>query len=406
MSKQELAISSDIALYNQLKYDGIVSRLNSYVPAQPESGYGPNQLITFQLPMESLDLRNHSFQFTVTASAPGSTYACFNSDIRSVIRRITVAFGSKVVLDIQEQNLLFNMLNYLNDPQWYDYNGKITNATGDQPSREALFTNPNYVYAVQLYNLKSELLAQVLPLQKLSLQMYINIYLAPASECILTDSPNPTYTLNNCQFHYSSLVMSNSWESLWNSKIPDGIAFNYTNFENTFDTSILPSGITRASKTLNFRYTSLNGIIFVMRPSANVSSLTAVDKLNRFDFNSLNVCQVRIGSFTQPSDNTANLSDRLTMVYEQFGITSKAPIKLASNFGSTSFVGCVNFSRHPYSSQTNNASINGINTSISSALILDLGFSTPLPAAYTLEVFAMSECSVIFTPNGSVVWEV
>lgn len=405
MQNKETAISSDIALYDLLKYDGIISRLNTYVPASPESGYQPNQLITFAMPQEAIDFRNSSFQFTVSASAPGSTYAYFNSDIRSIIRRMTVSFGSKIVLDIQNQNLLFNITNELKDPLWASYNGLILNGTGSQVQRQADFTNANRVYSVQLYNMNSELLSQVLPLQKLSMNMYVNIYLAAANECITTDSVNPTFTVNNCQFHYSSLVMSQTWENLWDAKIPKSIAYNYITYENAFDTSLLANGISRASKTLNYRYTSLNGIIFVMRPSANINSLTAVDKLNRYDFNNLNLCQVRIGGYTQPSDNTANLSDRLTMVCEMFGLSTKNPLAGALNFGSTSFVGAVNLARHPYSSQTNNSSINGINTSISSALILDLGFSAPLSQAYTLDIYAVAENSIVFTTNGSLVWE-
>jgi hypothetical protein len=401
---QETGIPNDLNLYNVLKYDGVISRINSYQPANPQNGYAPGQLLTFQMPMEFLDFRNGSFQFTLTNTAPGSTYAYFNRDIRSIFKRITLSFGSKVIYDCQNQNLLYNIMDLLKDPQWKEYNGKVLNSTGSQAERTADFNNPNRVYAVQLYDLRQELLSHALPLQKLNVQLYINIYLAPVNECITTDSLTPNYTLNNAQFHISSLIASPGWNSLYDSRISMGIPYSYINFENQYDSSILTAGTTRASKSLNFRYSSLTGIIAVMRPSANIQNLTAVDKLNNFPPLNLNTCQLRIGSFVQPTDDLANLADRFSMLCELFGKSTQIPMDAALLWDTSTFIIAQNLSKHPFSQSGNNIDTNGINTSISNNMILDLSFSVPLPANYTLDVFAMSECSVVFQQNGGIIW--
>lgn len=404
-SQIETGIPSDLALYNTLKYDGVISRVNSYQPASPQSNYQAGQLITFQMPLEFLDFRNMSWQFTIQGSVTGGTFARFNSDIRSIIKRMTIVFGSKVVYDCQHQNLLFNITNQIKDVNWAAGPGTILNGTGSTTQRNADFTNPNRVYAVQLYNQRAELLSSALPLQKLNMQMYINLYLAPANECVETDGTNPNYIVNNNQLHISSLIPSSGWEQRFASRIPQGISFNYLNFENAFDTSILGVGVSRASKTLNFRYTSLTGIIFVMRPSAGLQNPATLNKLSEYDFNNLNSCSIRLGSFQQPTDQDTNYADRYTMAVELFGKSTQLPLALAQNFNTTNFVGAVNLAKHPFEEMNSSNSVNGVNTSISSALILDMSFSSPLSQNYTLDVYAMSECSVIWQPNGSIIWE-
>ncbi len=398
-------LPDSLSLYDVSSYGGIKQRVNSYAPAQPQSNYLPGQIITFQLPQESLDLRNSSWQFSLNCTAPGSTYAYFNKDIRSIIGRMTISLGSKIIQDTQNAGLLFNIMDQLKETTWANSAGKLLYGTGDQVSRQADFTNINRYYCVQLYNLNSELLSFLLPLNKLNVQLYINIYLAPVQNCITTDSLAPTYVVNENQFHVASLQTTQEWEQLWAIKIPGGVAFNYLNYENTFDSSLLVTGISRASKTLNFRYSSLVGLIFVMRPLANINSLTAVDKLSRYDYNNLSGLQVRIGSYVSPTDLTTNFGDRYTMLMEMFGYSTKVAYAASENFNTTNFIGGINLSRHPYQTMDASTSINGVDTSVNSAIIMDMTFSAPLAANYSIDIYGLSECSLVFLPSGNINWE-
>lgn len=406
-SEAKTLLPDNLAIYDMNSYGGVVSRKSGYVPAQPQSGYQPGNKIMFSLPMEFMDLRKATFQFTVQGTpGAGATYTRFNVDMRSVINRIIIQFGSRTVYDCQGQNLLFNITNNTHLSTWASTSGVITNGTGSTVQRNADFLNANRVYAVELYNLpNSELLSYPLPLHKLGSQVYVTLYLADPSTCIESDGTAPTYVLNNCQWHYDSLTPSEGWNSMYNDQIPRGVAYNYLNFEQMFDSSILTAGTTQASKTLTFRYSSFLGIIAVMRPLASINSLTANNKLSTFNLNSLNVAQLRIGTFTQPIDQARSPADLYLMFCQLFNKSAYDPLAAAVNFDSSNFVLAINLAKHPHQKIDQNTSISGINTSISNSLILDLGFSTPLPANYTLEVYGISECSVIFQPNGSITWE-
>lgn len=404
MSKS-LGIPQNLSLQQQVELSGVLSRINSYVPSTSQSSFSPGQQITFQISNDFLDFRNHSFQFTVNASKVGGTYGRFNKDIRSIIKRMTISFGSKIVLDINNQNLLFNMLNNLKDLNWPEYQGKILNGAGDTTSRNTDFTDTARTYAVQLYSMKEELLSKVLPLQKLGLSLFINLYLADPSECIETDGSSATYTVSNCQLHIAALVASQEWDNLYMSKIPQGIKYCFRNYENQFDSSLLSAGISRASKTLNFRYSSLTGIIMVMRPSANINNLAANDKLCAYDFNNLNRFNVRIGSYVCPTDDLTNYSDKYAALCELFGISTTQTIFAGLNWSTNNFMICQNLSKHPYYQNQENCLTNGVNTSVSSAMIVDMGFSAPLAQNYSLDIFAISENAVVFQSNGGIIWE-
>ena len=403
MSKS-YGIPESISLSQTTELSGIISRLNTYVSANPENNYYPNQQITIQLPNDYIDLKNHSLQFTVATNVTGGTYGRFNKDIRSIFKRITVSFGSKIIIDVSNQNLLYNILNDCKDNHWADTAGKILNGAGDATSRGTDFTNSSRVYAVQLYSFKEDLLSKAIPFQKLSVPMYINIYLAAADECIETDGTNPSYIVNNVQLHYSALTPDEGWNQMYNQKVSNGISICFRNYENSYFSSLLLAGSTRSSATLNFRSSSLLGLVMVMRLASSIQAPAINDKLNRYDFNSLSQFSVRIGSFQQPLNQLVNYADMYSMFVETFGLSTQAPLAAAVNWNTTNFVACVNLSRHPFMQNRDCILTNGIDTSISSAIIADFQFAAPLAANYVLDVFAVSENQIVLNSSGGITW--
>ena len=203
----KIGLPESLALSEVYKYGGIRSRINNYFSAIPESNYTPGQTIMLQCPMELVDFRSHSLEFTVTGTpGTGATFTRFNKDIRSIIQRMVIKFGGKVVYDCQNQNLLFNLFDGTYDFNWEDSCGLIALGTGDATQRNADFINPNRIYSVQLYGLTPEFLNKVLPLQKLQVQLTIELTLAAPNVCIECDGTNPSYQVNNVRFHYASLV--------------------------------------------------------------------------------------------------------------------------------------------------------------------------------------------------------
>lgn len=401
----KIGLPESLALSEVYKYGGIRSRINNYFSAIPESNYTPGQTIMLQCPMELVDFRSHSLEFTVTGTpGTGATFTRFNKDIRSIFQRMVIKFGGKVVYDCQNQNLLFNLLDGTYDFNWEDSCGLIALGTGDATQRNADFLNPNRVYSVQLYGLGPEFLNKILPLQKLQVQLTIELTLANPNVCIECDGTDPKYQVNNVRMHYASLVPDDNWNSLYNNKVASGINYNFISFDNFTTSTLLPAGVQNASAVLTYRYTSLIGLIAVMRPSANIYNLATLNKLNTFDFNNLSDAQVRIGGYVQPQDVSRNVPDCLQMYCELFNLSMRSAFISSTDFGSTSFVLAIPLSKHPREWNDSQGSIQGINTSIANNIVFDMKFNVPIPANTTVDFFALSEQSVIFNANGSISW--
>lgn len=402
---KKIGLPEALAVNEIYKFGGVKSRINNYFSAIPESNYTPGQIIKLQYPMELIDSRSHSLEFTITGTpATGATYTRFNKDIRSIISRMVIKFGGKSVYDTTNQNLLFNIIDGTYDYNWEDTAGLIALGTGNAAQRNADFINPNRIYSVQLYGLSQEFLNKVLPLNKLQVQMTVELTLADPSVCIETDGTNPSYTVNNVRMHYASLVPDDNWNNMYNNKVSAGINYNYLSFENFTTSTLLPAGTQSSSAILTFRYTSLIAIILVMRPTANINNLASNDKLNTFDYNNLGVAQVKIGGYNQPQDRQRNVPDSLQMYCETFNLSMRSAFISATNFGSTSYVLCIPLSKHPREWNDSYGSISGINTSIANNIVFDLQFNTPLAANMTVDFYALSEQSVIFNANGSISW--
>ena len=417
-------LPDDLALGDIMSYGGVLSRVNTYAPAIPQGPYIAGQQIQVQLPMEMIDFRNHALEFTIqgsqTGTAPTANTLAFNSDIRSIFKRITIQFGSQIVYDCIDQNVLYNILDLKNESTWASTVGKLNYGTGTLAQRSATFLSSTS-YAVQLYSLDSELLRKVLPLQKLGVQGIITLYLANANECIEYQGGDGTtvvgFTVNNVQFHYSSMNPSPAWDALYNDRMKSkgSAAWNYVNYENQFFTSTFNSGLVQASQALSFRYSSLLGLIAVFRPAANLNSYTAQNKMNNFEYPSIANAQLRIGSYVQPINSTTSVQDLYTMFIETFGMSIKFPSAASVGFSLTNgqvsqsspgtFVLAINTSKHPFEEVDSNNSINGINTAIANNLVLDLQFSVALPVTYQMDIFAISEQSLLFNANGSITYQ-
>ncbi len=389
----------------EIELSGVIGKQNNYIGAQPTGGYTQNQMISIPLAVELLDMRSATLQFTIAGTlGGGATFGRFNKDIRSIFSRIVFRFGSKIVCDIQNAGLLNNIMDQFTDFNWMPYAGALTTGTGDTVQRNADFLNPNKVYAVQLYQLREEFFNTFIPFKKLGVQGFIDIYLAQNNDVIESDGTGCSYTVNNVQFHVASLTLSDEWNDLYNKTIPRGISYTYITYQNLYDSSLLPAGTTKASKILPFKFSSFLGIIAVMQDQT--TGQTVLNKLNKFNFNNLNFAQLRIGTNNFPQDTQRSASDLYSMACDTVGKSYKAPLALGQNFDSTNFILCIPVGRQLKELEMDDKRVSycGINTSIGSSMVLDLGFSTPLASNQTLQIFAMIENTVQYQANGSVVY--
>lgn len=400
------AMPESLSLDSEVELSGIVSRVQSYVQAQPSSGYTSSQIITIPLPMETLQLQSATVQFTIagTPSTTG-TFTRFNKDIRSIFNRVVARIGSKIVYDSMNSNLLYNILTGAFPTAWATSTGAQTTGTGSAVQRNADFLNANKVYAVQLYTSQESFFYNLFPLMYLGAQMYIDLYLENPAVCIETDGlPNANYVVNNVEFHYATCVMSEGYKNMYKEKIPKGISYTYFNYANLFDSSLLPAGTTKASKVLSFKYSSLIGVLCVMQDQNTTQ--TTLNKLNKFNFNNLNYAVVRVGSQNMPNEMKRNTSDMLSMYAELTGISMRTDFAQAVNFDSDNFVLAIPLARQikELENKDKRVSYSGINTSLGTSLVLELGFSSALVSNQTLQIFGIYESTLVYQPNGSVIY--
>jgi hypothetical protein len=398
-----LAIPSDIALSMEREYGYVISNQQSYQQARPSGPYNYPQTITFEMPSDCADFREATFQFNCSNTlVGGATFARFNQDISCIIQRLVVRFGSKVVLDIQQNNLLSCIIDETYDPQWITGGGTVMSGT-DQTlaNRNNDFLSQTKTYAISLTKLKNSFFDRIWPLQKCGATMYIDLYTAQPQTIIESDQPGQTYTLQNCTIHYSVLVMSPEWDQMYNEKVLNGgITFTYVAWESQIDNSVLLNNITSATKSLTYRYSSLLGILFVMQNSAGLILQSTNNKLNTFLPNNLNGLYLKVGSLQTPVYSTTNSADMYSHFCDFFGKSIYDPQYGAPLWNSSGFIGCVNTMKHPKEAREKRHSISGINVVNGVGLDLNFSFSTPIVGPQTLTTFGCYEATVTFTPNG------
>lgn len=404
------AIESDLALEPEYVFDGVIARNMSYQNAQQLS-YNPGQKAVFLLPGQMIDFRNSWIEFTITGQ-PGTYTGCaMVPDVRSIFSRLTVLFASKTVIDISEYGRLQNACNYIADPNWANYNGQIYVGSGPLASRQADFLNPTRVYSCSLRQFlgAGTIFDKILPLQKISSQLEIDLYLAPANQVIsgtVVGGTLPTYTINNLQFHYDYISPTAYWDSMYDLKVESnpGITFSYRTWEELTDTSILPSGSTGAQKVLTYKYSSLVGIVALMQTASETTDIANDSRMLTFNNNGTNLLRLKVAGISYPLDSSAPYSDVFQRFIQFFGIPQDKPCAAALNWTSTSFIAACPLLLHPYVNRNTRGVIDGINSAIATSIIFEIGFSAALGSAQNLYLYGWTEQTITFGRNGSVTW--
>lgn len=424
-------LSEDFAMNPEMQYGGALATNYTYVNAVPLSGYTPGSKITIDLPQECISMKDAYLQFQMTGSA-GNTAGLLCSivpDIRSLISRVVLQIGSKVILDISEFGLLNNIFDYTRDPQWANAQGRVMLATGvSQGGRNIKFGNPNLVYAARL-NISDEadsIFSKILPLMKVGSTMQLQIYLQQdpsrviSTTTAVTGTIPPSFALNNVQFHYYTIVPSDSWNSMINERIMAGaLTFSARGFDYTQDTSLFLAGTQNASKTLNFKYSSLLGFICAFQPQSYITSYTNDTKMQYFYNPGLTTFRCRVGGNQYPMDNSTSDADMYGRFSLFFGLDDDTPTSAANSpYGvgsdtwsyvsgalptAASFIPCVNLCKYPNEIATDGrVVVDGLDTSIATNVQLDIQLGTVVPQNMVTHIWAYYNYTITINPNGSV----
>lgn len=406
------AIPESLALQPEIMLGGVIARANSYISAQPEGPYKPGQIITINMPFEMLDFRSSTLQFNIKGTVGNAVNPAFAKDIRSIFRRIVVKFGSKAIYDVDSHGLLFNILDGTLDRQWESTVGNITTGTGTTVERQNSFTTDKR-FTVQLYNNEESFFYNVFPLQKLGVQMVIEFHLDSVFNVVEqtgVDYTNCSYEVSRVQWHTASIIPSESWNNLYNSRVCECMTYTYFTYENLYDSSLLKTGIRKVSKVLPFKFSSIIGVIGVMQPTTN--SLLNQNKLSTFAYNGLSQLQIKVGVSTFPLDTSRSLQDLLLMYAETMGLSMRFPFKQAVNYDCLvntvdspyNFVFGISLCKHIKENRDINVSLDGLNLIQGNNMVLDMEFDSALGADYILNLYAIVENTISYQKNGSIIY--
>jgi hypothetical protein len=400
------ALPKDIALNENFKYGGVISRQDVYQQAE-QTNYLPNQKIQFYLPSNMSDLREHTVQFKINGTAYGApaTFTRFEQGISCIFNRLEILFGSTTVMDIVNVNLLKSIIRYASPTNYTAQTGRLLEGTGNAVQRNADFANAARVYAV---NFNCGLLKKVLPLNKLGSQMIIRLTLADPQDCLVTDDVSGTagtYQVIDPEFHYSVLVMSAEWNQLYDSLVQErgGITVCYKTFDNFQSTNSLLLGVQNSQVVLPFRYSSLLAIMYVMRNSADLTNPLIEGKTTQFNFNNISGSRYKIDSVYYPTDTTRSVQDLYTEFLDTWNLGYYSDVLGGLNYDTNTFIQAQPLMKHPKDNRDIAGSINGLNTTSSgTSIVNEVRFNVALPAQQQTDFWAVHENCIKMLPNGSI----
>jgi hypothetical protein len=422
--KCPMGIPEDLQLSPEVCYTGLLATNYTYVSSSPPGPWVGSRgtKIQISMPQELVSFSDSYLEFQITGSVgntAGPPICSFVPDVRSVISRLTVQFASKTIIDIDAYGLLQNVFNLSFSPLWQNYNGSTLVASDSAiGNRQAYFLLPNKVYACRLGFAQGieSLFRKILPFQKLGSIMQIFIYLQDpqnviSSSIAITGSIPPSYTVNQVELHYITNVPNDKLDKDYDLSLRNpGITFTYRTFDYQLDTSTLASGITSCSKVMNYKYTSLLGFIMVMQQPSVVGNWTADNKMQQFVNPGVNKFYVRWGGVQLPVDAITQDADVFGRYLLMMGISDEFPVQASANWNYASsypalasYVLCTPFAKYPNSIRSDGRiALGGLDSSVATAIQLELGFSVALPSALNLSIWAYFESTITINANGSV----
>jgi hypothetical protein len=376
---------------NPQAYGGITSRVELYQLADQPNNIAPQQISYIRIPRAELsDFRNSTLEFSATCSATGGTYCRFMQPIAGIINRVRVLANSTLLDDELEFGRAYAMkLMSQDNTEWTGGSLSITDGVASQAIRNGYGPNGSIVYQINLAYI-SDILGHVLPIGWLgSNQINLEIYWANPVYVIETDGTVPTFVINNLQYHYANLNVTDNYKRMLNEKFKTGVSFAFRSYDN-YIASLGTASAGTVSITLPFKKRKAIAMLLGAVPTGTLTTTTTNDKFITFsNYSVFNSSRYYINSIYIPSD-------RIQSVYEQFLQTCDAldiPYKnnsyIANNWLSgNAFICGQTLCQSPRNVTEDNKVIQGLDVSTgNSNIVSQITFSAPTAVAETLFYF-------------------
>lgn len=366
-------------------------------PEAANSGYSPqNSIIRFSLSNGMLDLRKSSWEFYATASATGGTYVRFSKGITCTVNRLRVMCGTTVLEDIINFNLLYAAKLLSKDPAFLSTSATVLMGYGDAAARNTDNANPNRRYVVNLGFL-SDLLNRVIPQNYMNSQLRIELYMEQAGRCIETDGTNPTYTINNNQFHYSLLKTTSEFDNL----IQFPILISYKSWENYVNQY---AASTNNSQTIiPIKKRQMTGIFSVSRNQTDTNNPASNDKFQTYQlYSQFGNSRYKINNTYFPLDKVEDTYDSYIQMVDFWRVKYNQPIQYGNSWP-TSFINAQNICQRTSADEADDY-ICGIDTSKdTSSVVSEITFNSGVPALQEVQYYAQYYNVITINGDKSVV---
>lgn len=379
---------------------GIQKRnLSSYInPEQGDTTYNSNTIVRFKFPSECIDFTNSSLQFGVTTAVTGGTYARVSQNIGSVIRRLRLLFGSTEVYDTENFNLLFSYMTLYKNTNWFNGLGKLLMGTGSASDRNSA-NNNGQKYLLRLGCI-CEILNRVLPLHVINEQFIIELTLEKPENCIETDGSNPSFSLFSVEYHFDYLILEPEFNNLLKEQIVNGgLCIPFRKYNNYTNTSVT-SGVTSAQIQLPYRYLALQGIISIMRNSANLGNPTVNDKFVTYlGYSNFVNTVLKVNSVLMPADKVNNVNEVMELDLQLFSKKYYDDVYIANNFPQYFSMG---FSLMQDSRDYSFSTLQGISASTSGFSLIHQFVLSSNSVNMQIDYYSISAGSLLILPTGSI----
>lgn len=383
---------------------GVVTRFDVF--QRPETGtnnYTQRDIIRIRLPGNMSDLRQSTLQFTTSITGGGgATFTRFSKNM-PVIQRFRVLFGSQVVVDVTNQNLLEYLCLQQERQDYQTSTGIILRGTGDTTQRNADSLLTNRVYCLD-FSKVHKCLDKVWPLNFIQEQMTLEFTLEEANKCLESDASGGTYQLNNVEFHYSVMNMSREFNDMLRSKLQTsgGLMMPYKAWTNYVNTQ-LQSGTNSIQAQLPFRNLSMLGVIYCARNSANIIDITSLDKFENYLNNStFSNARLKVDNTYYPNDKLDSVQDAYT-TYLEFWAKSYYCDTYAGADWTNRFQLAQSIAQHP--KELDQPLVQGVNVArAGTSIIAELELTGGSAVNQELQYFAHIYNVIKILPDGTLQW--
>ncbi len=291
LSQLDMVTPSSLKMKKITRNPNIIRREKILRPRDNINASNGNNIIHFDLPAETMDLREGYLLVTMTLTKTGGTYIRMAQGSWSWIDYIRVVAGAGYEDRIQYYGRAYSMLwNTTVDPGVQSTIGQDLLGVGTQATRNtwgASGTGTQFIVPIRVGLLNQGFL----PLQNLCTpqngqSFFVEIVIDNPANFIETDGSNPQITISNCRWHYDQLI-GDSMRMNGSGGLTDlfvasvdreirgrNIVLGYKHWS-TYQSPVINSS---NDIVINSKVSSLNAILSTVVDGSSLSNTTVNDK--------------------------------------------------------------------------------------------------------------------------------